>query len=215
MIYFLGLLARAGHGKTTVARHLVETAGAEVRSLAGPMKRAVQKVFELSDAQLWGSQAEKEAVDPRYGFSSRWLLQRLGSEGLRDEFGDDIHLQALLRGVRLEAAARPPEAPDRLYVVDDLRYPNDARFIAEGGPDFRGAVLKLVSLDAPAPVGPAHASEGSIDAVVAEHVAATVTSSRAFGLPHLMEAVDAALRDPTFDAIRPALSGRRRPRGEP
>ena len=78
VIYILGLLARSGHGKTTVAQHLVSTYGAEVRSLAGPMKRALQNVFGFSTAQLWGTQAEKEATDSRYGFSPRWLLQRLG-----------------------------------------------------------------------------------------------------------------------------------------
>gem|GEM_PF-7043568 len=69
MIYVLGLLAKAGHGKTTVARHLGEAFGAETRSLAGPLKRAVQKVFGFSEAQLWGTQADKEAIDARYGFS--------------------------------------------------------------------------------------------------------------------------------------------------
>ena len=207
MIYVLGLLARAGHGKTTVARHLVETHGAEVRSLAGPMKRAVRRVFGFSDEQLWGSQAAKEAVDPRYGFSPRWLLQRLGSEGLRDEFGEDIHLQALLRGLRREEAARPPGEPP-LFVVDDLRYPNDARFIAEGGPGFRGAVLKLLSLDAPSPDGPAHASEMGIEGVRPADVAGTVTSSRALGLAHLLTAVDTALLEAGFDALRTALGSR-------
>ena len=208
MIYVLGLLARAGHGKTTVARHLVGTRGAEVRSLAGPMKRAAKRVFDFSDEQVWGSQAAKEAIDPRYGFSPRWLLQRLGSEGLRDEFGEDIHLEALLRGLRREEAARPPGEPGPLYVVDDLRYPNDARFIAEGGTDFRGAVLKLVSLDAPAPGGPVHGSENGLEEVRPGDIGGTVTSSRARGLAHLLGAVDAALLGPGFDAVRPGLDRR-------
>ena len=87
------------------------------------MKRAVQKVFEFSDAQVWGTQAEKEAIDPRYGISPRWLLQRLGTEGLRAEFGEDIHLIALINNLRKEEAARPVGAAPRLYVVDDVRFP--------------------------------------------------------------------------------------------
>ena len=102
VIYILGLLARSGHGKTTVAQHLVSTYGAEVRSLAGPMKRALQNVFGFSTAQLWGTQAEKEATDPRYGFSPRWLLQRLGTEGLRHEFGEDVHVRALAHALARE-----------------------------------------------------------------------------------------------------------------
>jgi hypothetical protein len=200
VIYILGILARAGHGKSTVAQHLVATRGAEVHSLAGPLKRAAQRVFGFSDEQVWG--AQKELVDARYGFSPRWLLQRLGTEGLRAEFEEDIHVRALLRGLRQRIAGGPP----RLVVVDDVRFPNDARLIAEGGADFRGAVMKLVCTDAPsAPTVGAHGSEDAIDAVRAEDVAATVTSSRAQGLEHLYRAVDEALAGEAFSALRPAL----------
>jgi hypothetical protein len=204
VIYILGLLARAGHGKSTVAQHLVATHNAEVHSLAGPLKRAAQRVFGFTDEQVWGTQ--KEAVDPRYGFSPRWLLQRLGTEGLRAEFEEDIHVRALLRGLR----RRPADGPPRLVVVDDVRFANDARLIAEGGPDFRGAVMKLVCTDAAASGAPvAHASEDAIDTVRAEDVAATVTSSRAQGLAHLYREVDEALRGEAFAALRPALVGGR------
>jgi hypothetical protein len=206
VIYILGLLAKSGHGKTTVARHLVDLHGAQIRSLAAPMKRAVRSVFGFSDGQLWGSQADKEAIDRRYGFSPRWLLQRLGTEGLRAEFGEDVHLRALLNGLRREEAARPDGSPV-LYIVDDVRFPNDARFVAEGGGDHRGAVLKIVSTDVAPLAHGLHASESAIDQVRAEDVAATVVSSRAQGVRHMLGEVDRALASlPAFDGIRPALS---------
>ncbi len=209
MIYILGLLARSGHGKTTVARHLEATFGAEVRSLAGPMKRAVRNVFGFTEAQLWGTQAEKEAVDPRYGFSPRWLLQRLGTEGLREEFGEDIHLQALVRGLRAEESVRPTGSPLGLYVVDDVRFPNDARFIAEGGADFYGGVLKIVATDVPASEHESHPSELFIDAVRGTDIAATVVSSRAQGVAHLLAEVDRSL------ATAPGFAGLRGTRARP
>jgi hypothetical protein len=209
VIYILGLLAKSGHGKTTVARHLAGAHGAEIRSLAGPMKRAVRAVFGFSDAQLWGSQADKEATDPRYGFSARWLLQRLGTEGLRAEFGEEVHVRAMLHGLRREDQARPLGRPPRLYVVDDLRFPSDARLVADAGADHRGAVLKIVVTDIPAPPHGAHASERAIDDVRAEDIAATVVSSRAQGLAHLLGEVDHALRTaPGFARLRPALRDR-------
>lgn len=207
MIYILGLLAKSGHGKTTVARHLVELYGAHIRSLAGPMKRAVRSVFGFSDGQLWGSQADKEAIDRRYGFSPRWLLQRLGTEGLRAEFGEDVHLRALLNGLRREEAALPAGAAPILYIVDDVRFPNDARFVAEGGVDHRGAVLKIVSTDVAPLAHGLHASESAIDQVRPEDIAAAVVSSRAQGVRHMLGEVDRALASlAAFDGIRPALS---------
>lgn len=211
MIYIIGLLARSGHGKTTVAQHLAQRYGAEVRSIAGPMKRAAQRVFGFSDAQVWGTQAEKEAVDRRYGFSPRWILQRLGAEGLREEFGDDVHLRALVRGLRLEQRERPQREPHRLVVVDDVRFPNDARFLAVGGPDYRGVVFKLVCLDAPAPAGPAptHASELSIDLVEPHDLAGTIVSSRAQGTEHLFGEVRRALeQEEVARLLAPALDRR-------
>ncbi len=211
MIYILGLLARSGHGKTTVAEHLAATYGAEVRSLAGPMKRALQNVFGFSTAQLWGTQADKEATDPRYGFSPRWVLQRLGTEGLRHEFGEDVHVRALALALAREEARRPAGTPPRLYVVDDVRFANDARFIARGGEGHVhvGAVLKIVQTDVPPKEHGGHASERAIDEVAAGDVAATVVSSRAQGIAHMLGAVDRALRStPSFDPLRPALRAR-------
>jgi len=209
-IFVLGLLAQAGHGKTTVARHLAAAHGARIRSLAGPMKRAMQNVFGLSDAQVWGTQAEKEAVDPRYGFSPRWLLQRMGTEGLRAEFGADVHHRALARALRAETAPHVRPAAPTLFVVDDVRFPDDAAFIAElrtmAGPEFRGAVMKVVATDVPRGESSAHASERAIDDVRPEHVAVTIVSSRAQGPAHLLAAVDEALRvAPGLAPLRPAL----------
>lgn len=206
MIYLLGLLAKAGHGKTTAARHLTQVFGAEIRPLADPLKRAARNVFGFSDAQLWGDQADKEALDPRYGFSARWLLQRLGNEGLREEFGEDIHQRALLHGLRRAEAARPPGGPPRLYVVDDVRFPDDARFIAGGGPDHCGAVLRLICPDAPAAAHGGHPSETAIDQVRSEDLAATVVATRAEGIARMQDAVVAALHTPAFDVLRSALS---------
>jgi sulfite reductase beta subunit-like hemoprotein len=206
VIYILGLLARSGHGKTTVAQHLVSTHGAEVRSLAGPMKRALQNVFSFSTAQLWGTQAEKEATDPRYGFSPRWLLQRLGTEGLRHEFGEDVHVRALARALAREERARPAGAPPRLYVVDDVRFANDARFIARGGEGHLGAVMKIVQTDVAPKDHSGHASERAIDEVAADDIAAVVVSSRGQGIAHMLGAVERALRSSArFDPLRPAL----------
>lgn len=216
MIFILGLLARSGHGKTTVARHLVDRFGAEIRSLAAPMKRAVQNVFGFSDGQLWGTQAEKEAIDARYGFSPRWLLQRLGTEGLRAELGEDVHVRGLLHGLRREEAAlMNATAPSpavagarrpRLIVVDDVRFPNDARFIAVGGPDHRGAVLKIVATDVAPPAHGVHASESAIDHVAPEDIAATIVSSRAEGVDHLLAGVERVLRTvAAFESLRSTL----------
>jgi hypothetical protein len=209
VFFLLGLLAKAGHGKTSVAQHLARRYGTRTRSLAGPMKRAVQNVFGFSDEQLWGPQAAKDAPDPRYGFSPRWLLQRLGNEGLRVEFGDDVHHRALALSLTRETAASSSKVPP-VFVLDDVRFPNDAAFVAQGGEAFRGAVLKIITHDTPASVHGDHASERGIDEVEPAHVTAVVEGSRREGLDVMLARVDRVLAESAgFAAMRAALGAER------
>lgn len=196
MILFLSLLARAGHGKSTVAKHLTDKYGAKTISLATPLKNCAKACMDFSDAQLWGTQAEKEAIDPRYGFSCRQFLQRLGTEGMRREFGEDIHLDTLVKN------ADPYNSSDRqrLYIVDDALFVNEVAYLntlglAHGPHYMRGATLKIVCTDAPPPPPEVadHPSEREIDLVPEYDLAATITSSRALGREHLCGEVERAL----------------------
>ena len=206
MIHIVALLARAGHGKTSVANYLRDTYGAQIVSLAGPLKRCAQKVMRFSHEQLYGTQVEKEANDPRYGFSAREFLQRLGTEGLREEFGYDIHVQALLHHIaRLDSNLTNV---DGIYVVDDVRFPNEVGALVRSE-DHHGACIKIVCTDAPETPNANHASETGIDAVYPEQIAATLVSSRAQGVPHLIGELERALTtNPRLAPIRRALRRR-------
>jgi hypothetical protein len=92
-------------------------------------------------------------------------------------------------------------------VIDDVRFPSDARFVAKGSDVHRGAVLKIVATDVPPPAHAGHASESAVDEVRPQDVAATLLSSRALGVRHMLIEVDHLLGAPgPFDVIRPALA---------
>lgn len=124
MTCLVGILGPAGSGKSMVANYLVEHYGAVRYSLAGPLKEIAKNVFEFSDEQLYGTQAQKEADDPRYNFSPRWLLQRLGTEGIRKVFGEDIWIDTMINRIRRD---RPT-----LAVCDDVRFVNESTRIRRG-----------------------------------------------------------------------------------
>ena len=121
MTIIIGLLGPAGAGKSTVAGHLERKYGAKRYSLAGPLKEIAKRTLEFSDEQLYGTQEQKEAVDPRYGFSCRFFLQRLGTEGCRAVLGEDVWTQACLDKIYRDK----PE----LAIVEDVRFMNEANLL--------------------------------------------------------------------------------------
>lgn len=125
MTTIIGLMGPAGSGKSSAAQFLVDRYGARRYSFADPLKDMVKRAFDLSEAQVRGTQADKEAVDPRYGVSARWLLQRVGTEGCRAVFGADFWTRMLLERVTREA----PE----VAVVEDVRFTNEAAAIRSFG----------------------------------------------------------------------------------
>lgn len=118
MTALVGLVGPAGAGKSSVADRLVGNYGANRYSLAAPLKEIARHAMGFSHEQVWGTQAEKEAVDPRYGFSPRWFLQRLGTEGFRAKLGRLVWVNELLRRVNRDAPG--------LAVVDDARFVSEA-----------------------------------------------------------------------------------------
>lgn len=180
MIYVIAILAKAGHGKTTVAKYTEETYGAKRVSLADPLKKIAQRTMGFSDEQLYGSQEAKEANDPRYGISPRTYLQRLGS-AIRDELGKDVWVRALVDRVRAEHDAS--DGAQEVFVIDDTRFPNELSFL-ENCEDIREVCIKVVCTDAPD--SGTHESETGIDKVYPEQIAATVISSKAQGTGHLI-----------------------------
>jgi len=131
MTIIIGLLGPAGSGKSSAAAYLETKYGAKRYALAAPLKEIAKRTLGFTDEQVYGTQDQKEAVDARYGFSARWFLQRLGTEGCRAVLGEDVWTDACLRRINLDAP--------RLAVIEDVRFLNENKRIAATG----GYVIRL------------------------------------------------------------------------
>jgi hypothetical protein len=66
----------SGAGKDAAGAHLAAAHGFERAAIADPLKHAMARLFDLDEAQLWGSL--RNVVDPRLGRAPRELYQRFG-----------------------------------------------------------------------------------------------------------------------------------------
>lgn len=164
----LGICAKAGSGKDTVAEYLGKKPGVVTVALADVMKRFCQTLFEFTDRQLWGPSNERNEPDLRYPsewmyptdpdqhafqayLSPRYALQRLGTEFGRECY-EDVWVDFMLRvayrlfsgGWRYTPQQGLIEDPEQDQVehviIPDIRFLNEAERVKETG----GALLHIV-----------------------------------------------------------------------
>lgn len=187
----IGVSGRARHGKDAVAQVLLQEFNVKRLAFADHLKWLAMHTWNLSWAQLYGDQ--KEVVDPRWGLTPRFLMQRLGTE-----VGRNTHKETWVRKAfdTIERARRgehvtlphfsvradePLPGVEPLsegfhpfifgpgaaawWVIPDVRFPDEAEAIKREG----GTVIKVVrpGLERPAD---GHASETSVDEVVEDHL---------------------------------------------
>lgn len=178
----VALCGPAGSGKTTVANHLIETYGARRYGFATPLKEMVKKALAFTDEQVYGTQEQKEAIDPRYGHSPRWFLQRIGTEGCRAVFGEDFWTSQAIDVIKRQAPV--------LAVIDDMRFENEAQAVrAVGGNVWRlWPVADSIALERASAAG-SHASEEQWKQLTAD----LEIQPQQRGVVELLKSVDCAM----------------------
>lgn len=146
----IGLTGPAGSGKDTFADELYERFAFAKTSFAAPLKLALQAIFGFSAEQL-SARHMKEAVADYWGFSPRYAAQKLGTEGCRNLFGEDVWIKRwLLTYFSLQ------QTDD--VVVTDVRFDNEADTIRKLG----GYIVHIRRGHNPLAIGTSHASEQGI-----------------------------------------------------
>ncbi|CAK9041515.1 Putative deoxynucleotide monophosphate kinase (DNK) (dNMP kinase) [Durusdinium trenchii] len=155
----IGLTGPAGSGKDTIARHLCEKHGFVAVSFAGPLKDAAAILFGV-DRERFDDRVGKEAMIGRLQKSPRELLQWLGTDAMRREFGPNEEVIGRLQKSPRELlqwlgtdAMRREFGPNVLLhsmdaqiqgkkkvVVSDVRFDNEAEFVK-----YRGGKVWRVS----------------------------------------------------------------------
>jgi hypothetical protein len=135
-MYLIGLGCTAQVGKDTAAEYLEKKFPGKVKRVgfADKLKEVCMLLFGLSHEQCYGPKEVKEAIDPRYGLSSRAIMQGVG-EKMREIF-PDIWVDTVFYTT---IPAYQEEGFD-CFVVSDVRYPNEGDKVHKEG----GTLVKVL-----------------------------------------------------------------------
>ena len=157
--FIIGITGPAGSGKDTVAemlsysfQHCLRTRQTKTMALAEPIKQFCAVVFGWNVNRLFG-ESELRDVPDADGLTPRRALQTLGTEwgrALREDVWVDLLLRTINRHHKEQLQYRKQVM---VYLVPDVRFPNEARRIREAG----GLILRVSGRNGN--VGVDHASE--------------------------------------------------------
>lgn len=125
----IGLIGYKNAGKDTLADYLVREHGFEKHAFADPVKEVCRIMFHLTPEQLTDPEA-KETVDERWGTTPRKMMQKVGTDMVRAQLGDDFWLR------HMDARVQRKEK----VVVSDVRFPNEAEWVRQNG----GVLVRIV-----------------------------------------------------------------------
>jgi dephospho-CoA kinase len=120
-------------GKDTIAGFLQSHYYAR-RAFADPLKDAAAILLDREPWEMRGEQGfDREAVLPEWGFSTRWFLQRFGTEAVRDNIRQDFWTH------RMRNYLSRVNNPLARVVITDCRFLNEVELVHE----FGGIVVEV------------------------------------------------------------------------
>lgn len=186
--FIIGITGPAGSGKDTVAKmlrysfqHCLRPRQTKTMALAEPIKQFCAVVFDWPNDRLFGESKLRDVPDAD-GLTPRHALQTLGTEWGRT-LREDVWIDLLLRTInRHHDEQMQYRKQVVVYLVPDVRFPNEARRIREAG----GLILRISGRNGN--VGTEHASEQNFSSgELGAQVTHEINNSRDFD--HLMSQV--------------------------
>jgi hypothetical protein len=134
----IGISGAAGSGKSTMANQMVTWHGYTRLRFADPIKRMTMVLLVETGAshsaavEMVDGMCKNDAIPQLGGKTPRDLMQTLGTEWGRELISPDIWLSVM----RCQLDAHR----DKMVVIDDVRFENEARMIRERGGKVIGVV---------------------------------------------------------------------------
>ncbi len=162
----------AGAGKDTVANMLVQMLGGTRRAFADAVRECAE-IFTGCTPEQTSTREGKETYLPDWGMTVGRMLQRIGTDAVRDGLHPDAWVMAAMRRL-----------PPGRVVFSDVRFPNEAEAIRLRG----GVIVRVVRTPLPSlrdGRDRTHASETALDPFLVEHPPDFTITNDGIPLEHL------------------------------
>lgn len=159
MVKLIGITGYAGSGKDTVGLIIMHNLFWFVNKNSCSIQKFAAKVKEVAsvltgvDAIKFDDQEFKKAYNPLFGMTNRELLQKIGTEALRDHLHPDVWIKSLFKDYN---------PSKNIWIITDVRFPNEYQAIKERG----GVIIRKYGPDDNIPM--VHESESYINTIPAD-----------------------------------------------
>ncbi len=150
----IGINGKIGSGKDTFAHMIIEQQpGWEIKKFAAKLKQ-VASILTGAPPERFEDQDFKKQ-ESEFGITYRELLQKIGTEAMRDNIHTDVWVRALFAEYKLtNSYPLQPKYPN--WIITDCRFQNEADAIRDRG----GYILRI---DRPGTTNGTHPSETALD----------------------------------------------------
>ena len=136
----IGIAGKKGSGKDTAGQYLISKHGFRRYAFGDPVKEVCRLLFGFTDEQLYGTQKEEMT---EFGIRPREAFQKIGTEFGRQQLHNLLPDLRVKEGELWIDIFRRECPNDKLIVVTDVRFQNEADAIKEKG----GIILYVVRED--------------------------------------------------------------------
>ena len=164
----LSISGRIGSGKDTIA-DIIQTITPyyhwEVKKFAGKLKDVAELITGIPKVRFEDQEFKKSDMGPEWGMTYRDLLQKIGTEAMRNGVHENVWVNALFSEyqattVTVGTSEFDFTEEDQLpnWIITDTRFPNELQAVKEKN----GITIKVVR-NTDNTVGVAHTSETALD----------------------------------------------------
>jgi len=131
-VNLIGISAKAGSGKDTVAKNKIDDGWIRY-AFADPLKKFCMEYLGLTYNDVYTEEG-KSRFNSEWGMTNREILQKTGTDALRDKFHEQIWIKIAFRKIN-ELLNK-----HKGVIITDVRFDNEAELIINIG----GKVIQII-----------------------------------------------------------------------